>query len=139
MARRTGGSTADQTILTGAVRNLLTASGVRTPAGPEAAGSRRPERLASKRWAISCDGAMVSRMPSDVSKATSPGVGIEAWVDGNLVWSVAASSSLSIPSQPHEIILNLQVASQQTSGCHTVPTATSPGGSLKVAEVRAYS
>ena len=69
----------------------------------------------------------------------TPGVGIKAWVDGNLVWSATASSSLSIPSQPYEIILNLQVASQQTSGWHTVPSATSPGGSLKVAEVQAYS
>ena len=69
----------------------------------------------------------------------TPNVGIKAWLDGNLVWSVSASSTTSIPAQPYEIIMNLQVASANDSGWHTVPTATSPGGSLKVAELQAYS
>ena len=41
--------------------------------------------------------------------------------------------------QPYEIVLDLQVASASDSSWHTVPTATSPGGSMEVAEVQAYS
>ena len=69
-----------------------------------------------------------------------PGVGINGFVDGKLVWSVTqAQVPGGIAVQSYEIILNLQVASASDSSWHTVPTALSPGGSMEVAEVQAYS
>ncbi len=69
-----------------------------------------------------------------------PGVGINGFVDGNLVWTVTqAQVPGGIVAQPYEMILNLQVATVSDSVWHTVPTATSPGGSMDVAEIQAYS
>ena len=69
-----------------------------------------------------------------------PGVGIEEYVDGNEVWSLTQSQVPGgIVAQAYEIILNLQVAANEDSGWRTVPTSTSPGGSMQVAEVQAYS
>ena len=69
----------------------------------------------------------------------TPGVGIKAWLDGKLVWSLSASSSLTIPSEPYEIILDLDVAGGTASGSHTIYDATTPTSSMVVAEVQAYS
>ena len=68
-----------------------------------------------------------------------PGRSITAYFDGRLVWQVSASSGTTIKAEPYEIILELQVASQEASGFHTVTTATTPPASMDVAEVRAYS
>ena len=64
---------------------------------------------------------------------------ITAYFNGNQVWRVSATSGITISAEPYEIILSLQVATQQTSGWHTVPTATTPPATMSVAEVQAYS
>ena len=70
----------------------------------------------------------------------APSVGINEYVDGNLIWSVSQSQVPGgIVAQAYEIILDLQVAANADAGWHTVTTATSPGGSMDVAEVQAYS
>ena len=70
----------------------------------------------------------------------TPGVGIDEYVDGNLVWRVTESQVPGgIVAQAYEIILSLQVAANADAGWRTVTTATSPGGSMDVAEVQAYS
>jgi beta-glucanase (GH16 family) len=70
----------------------------------------------------------------------TPGVGIDEYVDGNLVWTVTESEVPGgIVAQAYEIILDLQVAANADAGWRTVTTATSPGGSMDVAEVQAYS
>ena len=70
----------------------------------------------------------------------TPGVGIDEYVDGNLVWTISQSQVPGgIVAQAYEIILDLQVAANADAGWRTVTTATSPGGSMDVAEVQAYS
>ena len=70
----------------------------------------------------------------------TPGVGIDEYVDGSLVWTVTQSQVPGgIVAQAYEIILDLQVAANADAGWRTVTTATSPGGSMDVAEVQAYS
>jgi len=70
----------------------------------------------------------------------TPGVGINGYVDGNLVWSLSnAQVPGGIVAEPYEVVLNLQVATASDSSWHTLPTATSPGGSMEVAEIQAYS
>ena len=70
----------------------------------------------------------------------APGLGINEYVDGNLVWTVTqAQVPGGIVAQAYEIILNLQVATNADAGWHTVPTTMSPGGTMDVAEVQAYS
>ena len=68
-----------------------------------------------------------------------PGRSITAYFDGRQVWQVSASSGITIRAEPYEIILELQVASQQTARWHTVATGATPSASMDVAEVRAYS
>jgi hypothetical protein len=68
-----------------------------------------------------------------------PGQSITAFFDGSKVWQVNASSGITMTGEPYEIMLELQVASQQSSGWHTVPTGSTPSASMDVAEVRAYS
>ncbi len=69
-----------------------------------------------------------------------PGVGINGFVDGKLVWTLTqAQVPGGIVAQPYEIILDLPVATASDHAFHTLPTATSPGGAMKVAEVQAYS
>jgi Glycosyl hydrolases family 16 len=70
----------------------------------------------------------------------TPGVGINGYVDGKLVWSVTQSQVPGgIVAQAYEIIFNLQIAADADAGWRTVTTPTSPGGSMDVAEVQAYS
>jgi beta-glucanase (GH16 family) len=69
-----------------------------------------------------------------------PGRSIKGFVDGKLVWTVTqAQVPGGIVAQPYEIVLSLQVATASDAAFHTLPTATSPGGAMKVAEVQAYS
>ncbi len=68
-----------------------------------------------------------------------PGQSITAYFDGKQVWQVTASSGVTITGEPYEILLELQVAGQQTSGWHTVPTGSTGAASMQVAEVQAYS
>jgi beta-glucanase (GH16 family) len=68
-----------------------------------------------------------------------PGQSITAFFDGTQVWQVRASSGITITGEPYEIILQLQVATQQRAGPHTVPTATTPSAGMEIAEVQAYS
>ena len=70
----------------------------------------------------------------------TPGVGIKGFVDGTPVWTLTqAQVPGGIVAQPYEMILDLQVATVADSAWHTVPTATSPGGTMEVAEIQAYS
>jgi glycosyl hydrolase family 16 len=68
-----------------------------------------------------------------------PGQSVTAYFDGRQVWQVNASSGVTIAGEPYEIILELQEATAQTSGWHTVTDATTPTASMQVAEVQAYS
>ena len=68
-----------------------------------------------------------------------PGQSITAYFDGRQVWQVHASSGVTITAEPYEIILSLQVATQQTSAWHTVTTGATPPATMDVAEVQAYS
>jgi len=67
-----------------------------------------------------------------------PGVSITAYFDGKQVWQVLASNGYTIAGEPYEILLELQVASQQASGWHTVTNANTPSSSMSIAEVQAY-
>ncbi len=70
----------------------------------------------------------------------TPGVGINEYVDDNLVWTVTQSQAPGgIVAEAYEIILDLQVATNADAGWRTVTTATSPGGAMDVAEIQAYS
>ena len=68
-----------------------------------------------------------------------PGQSITAYVDGRQVYQVLASSGVSITSESYQIMLELQVAAQQTSGWHTTVNASTPTSTMSVAEVQAYS
>ncbi len=68
-----------------------------------------------------------------------PGQSITAYFDGRQVWQVHASSAAPFTAEPYEIILSLQVATQQTSAWHTVTTGATPSETMDVAEVQAYS
>ena len=61
-----------------------------------------------------------------------PGQSITAYFDGRQVWQVSASNGVTITSEPYEIIIELQVATQETSD-HTVPIQTTPSASMEVA------
>ena len=67
-----------------------------------------------------------------------PGQSITAYFDGRQVWQVSASNGVTITPEPYEIIIELQVATQELSD-HTVPIQTTPSASMEVAEVQAYS
>jgi hypothetical protein len=68
-----------------------------------------------------------------------PGRSITAFFDGTPEWQVSASNGVTITAEQYEILLELQVASQQTSSWHTVTTSATPPASMDVAEVQAYS
>jgi hypothetical protein len=68
-----------------------------------------------------------------------PGKSITAYFDGKQVWQVNASNGVSITGEPYEIILELQEATNQTSGWHTTTNGSTPGTSMQVSEVQAYS
>ncbi len=68
-----------------------------------------------------------------------PGQSITWYVDGDPVYQLLASSSVTITSEPYQIMLELQVATQQTAGWHTVTNANTPPSTMQIAEVQAYS
>jgi len=68
-----------------------------------------------------------------------PHKSITGYFDGNQVWRLLASSGITITAEPYEIILQLEVASQQPIYGHTATTSVTPSASMKVAEVQAYS
>ena len=68
-----------------------------------------------------------------------PNKSVTAYFDGRQVWQVNASSTVTITGEPYEIIIELQEATGETSGWHTVTTASTPSSSMQVAEVQAYS
>lgn len=66
-----------------------------------------------------------------------PDRSITAYFDGKQVWQVL-SPNVTIKAGTYEIIIELQVAGQDASEYHTVPTDTAPSASMEVAEVQAY-
>ncbi len=68
-----------------------------------------------------------------------PNKSVTAYFDGKQVWRVNASSTVTITGEPYEIIIELQEATNETSGWHTVTTDSTPSSSMQVAEVQAYS
>ncbi len=67
-----------------------------------------------------------------------PGQSVTAYFNGRQVWQVSASSGVTITAEPYEIIIELQVTTDQVVG-RTVATNTTPSASMYVAEVQAYS
>jgi beta-glucanase (GH16 family) len=61
------------------------------------------------------------------------------YFDGKQVFQVLAGSGHPLSGEPYEIMLELQVAAQQTSSWHTVTTGATPPASMQIAEVQAYS
>jgi len=68
-----------------------------------------------------------------------PGQSITVFLDGTQVWQVLASNGITINAEPYEILMNLQVAANQTSGWHTITNANTPTSTMSVAEVQAYT
>jgi len=68
-----------------------------------------------------------------------PNVAVNYFLDGKLMFQQLESNSGGVVAGTYELLLELQVATEQTSGWHTVPTATTPSASMEVAEVQAYS
>lgn len=64
---------------------------------------------------------------------------IKYYFDGQVIFTVSAGAGVSIPAEPYEIMLNLQVAADSTSGWHTIPNANTPATNMQVSEVQAYS
>jgi hypothetical protein len=56
--------------------------------------------------------------------------------DGTQVYN---SGTVNLSDQAYYLFVQLQVAGASTSGWHTVPTPSSPGGSMDIAEVQIYS
>jgi beta-glucanase (GH16 family) len=69
----------------------------------------------------------------------TPNKSITGYLDGNQVWQILASSGITISAEPYEIILQLEVASQQRLYGHTTTSGATPPASMKIAEVQAYS
>lgn len=68
-----------------------------------------------------------------------PHVSVKYFFDGTLVFEQSASDKGGVPAGTYELLLQLQVASPQTSQWHTVATASSPSQNMDIAEVQAYS
>ena len=68
-----------------------------------------------------------------------PNKSVTAYFDGKQVWQVKASSTVTITGEPYEIMIELQEATNETSGWHTVTTTSTPSSTMQVAEVQAYS
>ncbi len=68
-----------------------------------------------------------------------PGHSITVFFDGTQVWQLDASNGVTITAEPYEIILQLEVASENASYWHTVTNANTPTSSMEVAEVQVYS
>ncbi len=68
-----------------------------------------------------------------------PNVSVKYFFDGKLIFEQLESDKGGVPAGTYELIMQLQVATHQTSPWHTVPRASTPSSSMKVAEVQAYS
>ena len=68
-----------------------------------------------------------------------PNVSVKYFFDGKLIFQQLESNRGGVVAGTYELLLELQVASGQTSFWHTVPTATTPSASMDIAEVQAYS
>ena len=68
-----------------------------------------------------------------------PNVAVKYFFDGTLVFQQMESDRGGVVAGTYELLLELQVASEQTSQWHTVPTATASSASMDIAEVQAYS
>ncbi len=68
-----------------------------------------------------------------------PNVAVKYFLDGNLMFEQVESDKGGVVAGTYELLLELQVASQQTSNWHTVPTDTTESASMAIAEVKAYS
>jgi beta-glucanase (GH16 family) len=68
-----------------------------------------------------------------------PNVAVKYFFDGKMVFEQLASDKGGIAVGTYELLLQLQVASSQTSRWHTVPTGNTPSESMDIAEVQAYS
>ena len=68
-----------------------------------------------------------------------PNVSVNYYFNGKLYFQQLESDPGGVVAGTYELILQLEVASQQTSGWHTQTTGSTPSGSMDVAEVQAYS
>jgi beta-glucanase (GH16 family) len=68
-----------------------------------------------------------------------PGQSITWYVDSSPVYQLLASSNVTITTEPYQIMLEMQVATQQAAGWHSVTNANTPSSTMKIAEVQAYS
>jgi hypothetical protein len=68
-----------------------------------------------------------------------PHVSVKYFFDGKLVFEQLQSDKGGVAPGTYELILQLQVATDQTSPWHTVPTARTSADSMQVSEVQAYS
>jgi len=68
-----------------------------------------------------------------------PHVSVKYFFDGKLMFEQSEVNSGGVAAGTYELLLELQVAAQQTSSWHTVTTGTTPSASMDVAEVQVYS
>jgi hypothetical protein len=68
-----------------------------------------------------------------------PGQSFTTYFDGSQVWQLDASNAVTLPAEPYEIILDLELAWRTATGWHYLTTASTPSASMDVAEVQAYS
>ena len=68
-----------------------------------------------------------------------PNVAVKYFLDGNLMFQQVKLDKGGVIAGTYELLLQLQVAAQQTSPWHTVPTDTTQSASMDIAEVQAYS
>lgn len=68
-----------------------------------------------------------------------PNVAVKYFFDGKLVFEQKEDDPGGVPSGSYELLLELQVASHQTSQWHTQPAATSPSATMDISGVQAYS
>ena len=68
-----------------------------------------------------------------------PNIAVRYFFDGKVIFQQLASDPGGIPTGTYELLLQLQMASPETSGWHTLPAATTPSETMAIAEVQAYS
>lgn len=68
-----------------------------------------------------------------------PNKAIRYFFDGKEIFQQLASDPGGVPTGTYELLLQLQMASSETSGWHTLPTATTPSETMAIAEVQVYS
>ena len=68
-----------------------------------------------------------------------PNVSVKYFFDGKMVFEQLSSDKGGVSAGTYELLLQLQVASPQTSRWHTVPAGATPSETMDVSEVQAYS